>query len=84
VFRYPYQMHECPVCGRPLEVRDEYVGREMICPHCRGRFVACRWTARSRGVPAETGSLLSRADRLLRISSQRLRLAGRPNAQPTT
>ena len=82
MFRYPYQMHECPVCGRPLEVRDEYAGREVVCPHCRGRFVACRATARTIGTLPDTQSLLSRADRLLRLSSRQLRLA-RLRPQPT-
>ena len=40
MFRYPYQIHECPVCGRPLEVRDEHRGRRITCPHCHGQFVA--------------------------------------------
>jgi DNA-directed RNA polymerase subunit RPC12/RpoP len=83
MFRYPYQMHECPVCGRPLEVRDDYAGREVICPHCRGRFVVCRSTNRSTGTPPDAKSLLGRADRLLRISARQLWVARRTNAQPT-
>ena len=31
---------ECPTCGRKLQVRIEYLGREMMCNHCGGDFVA--------------------------------------------
>jgi len=30
----------CPTCGRKLQVRVEYLGREMVCNHCGGDFVA--------------------------------------------
>tara|TARA_Y100001934_G_scaffold149107_1_gene178764 strand:- start:727 stop:951 length:225 start_codon:yes stop_codon:yes gene_type:complete len=31
---------ECPTCGRKLQVRIEYLGREMMCNHCGGDFIA--------------------------------------------
>lgn len=30
----------CPICGRRLQVRIEYLGREVICYHCSGSFIA--------------------------------------------
>ena len=32
-------IEECPVCGRPVEIRCEYLGRQVVCQHCGGRFV---------------------------------------------
>jgi hypothetical protein len=75
MFRYPYQMHECPVCGRPLQVRDEHLGERVICPHCRGQFVAGEDTLQWAGSVSVGESLVNKADRLLRISARRLDLA---------
>lgn len=38
---------ECPVCGRHLRVRLEYLGRQLACTHCQGSF-----TARDPEIPA--------------------------------
>jgi hypothetical protein len=35
-----YFVKECPTCGRKLQVRVEYLGREMVCNHCGGDFLA--------------------------------------------
>lgn len=75
MFRYPYQMHECPICGRPLQVRDEYMGERISCPHCRGQFVANEETLQWSGSEAVGESLVNKADRLLRISARQLCLA---------
>lgn len=38
--RLTYFVQECPTCGRRLETRVEYLGKKLLCPHCRGTFVA--------------------------------------------
>ncbi len=56
---------ECPVCGRPLKIRREYLGRMLACCHCHGRLLV--------DVPTEHGGaelrigdeLMRRADQLL-------------------
>lgn len=36
-----YFDQECPICGRKLQVRIAYMGRKVVCQHCRGEFEAC-------------------------------------------
>ena len=62
MFRFPSVLLECPVCGRPVEVREEYAGQLVHCNHCRGGFRA-NWNE-----PETPGGALERADRLLRLS----------------
>ena len=31
---------DCPTCGRGLQVRVTYLGKTVVCRHCRGRFLA--------------------------------------------
>lgn len=65
-----YFAMDCDVCGRPLRVKVEYLGKEIACPHCRARFRAkdsdlappttsfgTGWTNRS-GVSMEFDSLM--------------------------
>ncbi len=35
-----YYLQSCPTCGRRLQVRIEYLGKQVICYHCHGSFVA--------------------------------------------
>lgn len=59
-----YFVQECPTCGRSLEVRVEYLGREVVCQHCRGHFTA--YDPATALVPSvEVSTLLNRADQLL-------------------
>ena len=30
----------CPTCGRTLQIQVRYIGREVNCGHCDGRFLA--------------------------------------------
>lgn len=62
-------LQECPTCGRRLHVRVVYLGRDLTCPHCSGRFVA-NDPALSRTAPTETKSLLQKADELLAAASR--------------
>jgi hypothetical protein len=63
--RIAYYYQDCPTCGRSLQVRVEYLGRSLYCPHCRGEFRA----ADSANVPVSTGqrrlTLIDRANELL-------------------
>lgn len=58
-----YFTQECPTCGRRLEIRVEHLGRNVVCQHCRGRFVA-RDPASNR-YAACASALMDRADQLL-------------------
>ena len=35
-----YFVKACPTCSRKLQVRVEYLGRQMVCNHCGGDFLA--------------------------------------------
>ena len=60
-----YFVQECPTCGRNLQVRVEYLGKEVVCQHCDGNFEACD-PASSSYPPSESGiALLRRAEELL-------------------
>jgi DNA-directed RNA polymerase subunit RPC12/RpoP len=63
-----YYVQECPTCGRTLEIRVEYLGKRVVCQHCRGALLA--EDPSSRRAPATYWSLLRRADHLLEIAAQ--------------
>ncbi len=69
--RSTFFVQECPVCGRRLEIRVDYLGKNVVCQHCRAPFVASDQLDGSGGSiaaqPAE--SLLSRAERLLELAA---------------
>ncbi|MEQ8211174.1 MAG: response regulator [Lacipirellulaceae bacterium] len=61
----PYFVQECPTCGRNLQVRVSYLGKNVACRHCGVKFEA-RDPDSSEPLPAESGiALLARADELL-------------------
>jgi len=62
--RSTYFVQECPTCGRTLQVCVEYLGRQVVCQHCHGRFEASD-PANATGRPKSKPNLLSRADQLL-------------------
>jgi DNA-directed RNA polymerase subunit RPC12/RpoP len=60
-----YFMQECPTCGRSLRVRVEYLGKKVVCQHCRSKFQACD-PASGMYPPEDSGiAMLERADQLL-------------------
>jgi hypothetical protein len=63
--RIAYYYQDCPTCGRSLQVRVEYLGRTLCCPHCRGGFRAVDPSS----VPLSSGDgqfdLMERANALL-------------------
>jgi hypothetical protein len=71
-----YFVQECPTCGRRLQIRVEYLGKQVVCQHCQGTFIAADPSA-PRGDPDGRGSvLLQRANELLESVAQR-QAAGR-------
>jgi hypothetical protein len=65
----PYFVQECPVCGRPLEILVEYLGRRLTCDHCGGGFLAV--DPAGHGMQSARGvRLLDRAEALLEASRQ--------------
>ena len=67
-----YFIQECPTCGRSLQIRVGYLGRQVVCQHCNGQFQAYDEGA---GVPPplighlESGTALMRRRRVARRSS---------------
>jgi len=61
-----YFIQECPTCGRSLHVRVAYMGKQVMCQHCEGQFLACD-PASGAPAPSELSGtrLLERADELL-------------------
>ena len=60
-----YFMQECPTCGRELRIRVAYLGKFVVCQHCKSRFEACDPGSASYP-PDQSGiALLQRADELL-------------------
>lgn len=59
--RVTYFVQECPTCGRSLQINVEYLGRQVMCQHCHGRFEA------NQSAPQEPrgADLLRRAEQLL-------------------
>lgn len=66
--RSTYFVQECPTCGRNLQVRVEYLGKQVVCQHCGARFRALEpgsaYAASHSGL-----SLLERADQLLQTAA---------------
>ncbi|MBN2473232.1 MAG: hypothetical protein JXB62_01390 [Pirellulales bacterium] len=67
---FPFYLQNCPVCGRPLEIRVAYLGRRVACRHCSGQFVASDPACRCDPVVEGGSCLLRRADQLLALANQ--------------
>jgi DNA-directed RNA polymerase subunit RPC12/RpoP len=68
-----YFVQECPTCGRQLQIRVEYLGRSVVCQHCRGRLVASDPAShRYPGARQASEELLRRAEELLRSVDREL------------
>jgi len=78
MFRHPFFCCACPVCGRPLQIREEYLGRRITCPHCGGQFHARRPAHPALAGTVVRNPLVERANRLLAISARRLFAAAVP------
>lgn len=62
-------VQECPTCGRRLHIRVEYLGKKVVCQHCRGRFTACDPVSNRYGTVSSENALMRRADELLESAS---------------
>ncbi|MBX3424778.1 MAG: response regulator [Pirellulales bacterium] len=64
-----YYAQECPTCGRKLQVRVKYLGKQVVCQHCNATFTAC--DPSSALEPMESGSsLLDRAEQLIEAATR--------------
>ncbi|HWA98273.1 MAG TPA: response regulator [Pirellulales bacterium] len=66
-----YFLQECPTCGRSLHIRVEYLGREVVCQHCRGRLTAYDREGTGPTPSASSFEVLQRVDELLDMAEQR-------------
>jgi hypothetical protein len=67
--RSTYFVQECPTCGRNLQVRVQYLGKQVVCQHCGARFEAYDAGTASYPPPPSSLSLLERAEQLLQTAS---------------
>jgi hypothetical protein len=65
MIRSTYFVQECPTCGRSLRVRVEYLGKLVVCQHCRARFEACDPASGASVSSDSSVALLRRAEELL-------------------
>ena len=63
-------LQECPVCGRGLQIRVEYLGKRVVCYHCRGQFVARDPASVRCEARRQANAILERAEELLRCAAQ--------------
>ncbi len=66
-----YFVQECPTCGRRVQIRVEYLGRQVVCNHCQGNFDACERTTREVDVEPVESPILRRANQLLETVEHR-------------
>ncbi len=66
--RSTYFVQECPTCGRNLQVRVQYLGKQIVCQHCGARFEAYD-PGSAYPAPPSSLSLLERAEQLLQTAS---------------
>ena len=60
-----YFAQECPTCGRNLQIRIEYLGKNVVCQHCGGEFEALDPSGSEYPTSASGMALLQRANELL-------------------
>lgn len=60
----PLFLRECPTCGRPLQIRVQFLGRRVACDHCGAQF-------RADSSDSSGHDLMHRAEELLRQSGER-------------
>ena len=60
---------ECPVCGRPVQIRVQHLGHWVTCQHCHGQFIAAGSRAHEDWFSPAGHPLVRRADQLLTRSA---------------
>jgi ssDNA-binding Zn-finger/Zn-ribbon topoisomerase 1 len=66
-----YFVQDCPTCGRRLQVRVSYLGKLVVCQHCRGQLEACDPESRPASVSDSGFALMARAEELLATADER-------------
>ena len=64
-----YFVQECPTCGRNLQVRVQYLGKQVVCQHCGARFEAYDASSGAYPPPGSSLSVLARAEELLQTAA---------------
>ena len=67
--RSTYFVQECPTCGRNLQVRVEYLGKQVVCRHCGAHFPAYEPGSTAPDPSESSMMLLKRAEELLETAS---------------
>jgi hypothetical protein len=65
-----YFIQGCPTCGRRLQIRVEYLGKKVMCPHCQAQLTAIDPAGVKSDCSAFGSDLLRRADELLQTVEQ--------------
>lgn len=65
-----YFVQECPTCGRNLQVRVKYLGRDVVCQHCSAEFEACDPSSAAYPPSESSLSLLNRVDELIETATR--------------
>jgi hypothetical protein len=68
MFPATYFVQACPICGRSLQVRLEYMGRSVTCQHCHGQFTAVDPSLHPVEPVQPIDNLLSRVEELIATS----------------
>jgi len=71
IMQLTYVVEDCPICGRPLEIAKETIGREAACGHCGGQLLVFQAVdGETSVVTCGEANLIDRADRLLEIAAR--------------
>ena len=71
MFPSTYFVQECPTCGRSVEIRVEYLGKQLVCQHCHGAFVAADPESLQQEPATSSSAIMRRADELLALAVER-------------
>ncbi len=61
-------VQECPTCGRRLRIRVEYLGKRVVCQHCRGQLLACDPASNRYG--SSDSAVIQKAEELLKRAAR--------------
>jgi hypothetical protein len=68
--RSAYFMQECGTCGRSLRIRVEYLGKRVVCQHCKSQFCAADAVGKSNSPVKVESVVLKKADQLLAAADE--------------
>ncbi|MEO1498317.1 MAG: hypothetical protein AAFV43_14330 [Planctomycetota bacterium] len=64
-------VQQCPACCRSVQVRVDYLGKGISCPHCHAEFVGSEDKPDDAAASESGLALLDRADELLKQLRER-------------